>query len=107
MLLNVLKAKLHRLKITHCDINYEGSIFVDRTLLERANILAYEKVDIYNITNGQRFSTYAVPIDDAGIAQINGAAARLVHPGDLVIVCSYCILAPEEAKNHKPHVVLC
>ena len=120
MQLTLLKSKIHRASISHSNIDYEGSIFIDDELLTKAEILPYERVEIYNINNGQRFATYAVPAsaspefqgnfrtpqDYKGYICINGAAARLVQVKDLIIICSYAIYASAEAHNHKPTVVL-
>jgi aspartate 1-decarboxylase len=103
----MFKSKIHRATVTGADLNYEGSITIDRKLLELADILPYEKVDIYNITNGERFSTYVIPGEPgSGEICLNGAAARKVQKGDLVIIVSYCELEEEEIKEFKPTVVL-
>ena len=87
MQLTLLKGKIHRATITQCDLNYEGSISVDAHLLERSGILAHEQVDVLNINNGERFTTYAIPAPaGSGIVGVNGAAARLAQKGDLVIM---------------------
>ncbi|MCR6644264.1 MAG: aspartate 1-decarboxylase [Terricaulis sp.] len=107
MILTLLKAKLHRARVTQTDINYEGSISIDADLLERANILPHEQVDVLNITNGARFTTYAIeaPRGSKTIG-INGAAARLVQRNDQVIIVAYCQMPAEEARNYNPSVVL-
>ena len=103
----MFKSKIHRATVTGADLNYEGSITIDSKLLELADILPYEKVDIYNITNGERFSTYVIPGEPgSGEICLNGAAARKVQKGDLVIIVSYCELEEEEIKEFKPTVVL-
>jgi len=103
----MFKSKIHRATVTGADLNYEGSITIDSKLLELANILPYEKVDIYNITNGERFSTYVIPGEpDSGEICLNGAAARKVQKGDLVIIVSYCELEESELKDFSPIVVL-
>ncbi len=103
----MFKSKIHRATVTGADLNYEGSITIDSDLMKVADILPYEKVDIYNITNGERFSTYVIPGEPgSGEICLNGAAARKVQRGDLVIIVSYCELEEEEAKNHTPTVVL-
>ncbi|MDM7324375.1 MAG: aspartate 1-decarboxylase [Thermus sp.] len=100
-------AKIHRATVTHADLHYVGSVTVDQDLLEAAGILPYEQVDIYDITNGARLTTYALPGErGSGIVQVNGAAAHLVRPGDLVILVAYGIFEEEEAKRLKPTVVL-
>lgn len=107
MILTLLKAKLHRARVTQTDLTYEGSISIDRDLLDRAGILAHEQVDVLNINNGARFTTYAIeaPRGSKTIG-INGAAARLVQPNDEVIIVAYCQLPAEEARNYNPTVVL-
>lgn len=102
----MFKSKIHRATVTDADLNYEGSITIDEDLLEAAGMLPYEKVDIYNITNGARFSTYTI-VGKRGKGEIclNGAAARLVQKGDLVIIVSYAMYNEEELKNYKPVVV--
>ncbi len=103
----MFKSKIHRATVTGADLNYEGSITIDSELMKVADILPYEKVDIYNITNGERFSTYVIPGEPgSGEICLNGAAARKVQKGDLVIIVSYCELEEEEAKSHTPTVVL-
>jgi aspartate 1-decarboxylase len=103
----MFKSKIHRATVTGADLHYEGSITIDSKLLELADILPYEKVDIYNITNGERFSTYVIPGEpESGEICLNGAAARKVQKGDLVIIVSYCELEEEEIKNFQPTVVL-
>ncbi len=106
MLRTMFKAKIHRATVTDADLNYEGSITIDEDLLDASGILPYEKVDIYNITNGARFSTYTI-VGKRGSGEIclNGAAARLVQKGDLVIIVSYGIYDEEELKNYKPVVI--
>jgi aspartate 1-decarboxylase len=105
--LTLLKAKIHRARVTQTDLHYEGSITIDEALLEAAGILPFERVDVLNITNGQRFTTYAIVGGrGSGIIGINGAAARLAQPGDLVIVCSFAQFEAEEAQAHQPEIVL-
>lgn len=106
MLRTMFKAKIHRATVTDADLNYEGSITIDEDLLDASGILPYEKVDIYNITNGARFSTYTI-VGKRGSGEIclNGAAARLVQKGDLIIIVSYGIYSEDELKNYKPVVV--
>lgn len=107
MRLNMLKAKLHRAKVTFCDLDYEGSIAIDQDLLEQAGILPFEQVDIYNITNGERLTTYAIPAARGSKEfGLNGAAARKAAKGDEIIVCSYCSMPAEMARNYQPTVVL-
>ncbi|MGH1407538.1 MAG: aspartate 1-decarboxylase [Rhodomicrobiaceae bacterium] len=107
MQLNMLKAKLHRATVTFCDLDYEGSIAIDQDLLESAGILPFEQVDIYNITNGERLTTYAIPAERGSKEfGLNGAAARKAARGDEIIVCSYCSMPAEQARNYQPVVVL-
>ena len=103
----MFKSKIHRATVTGADLNYEGSITIDSELLRAADILPYEKVDIYNISNGERFSTYVIPGEPgSGEVCLNGAAARKVQKGDLVIIVSYCELSEDEIENFSPTVVL-
>ena len=107
MLLTLLKAKIHRATVTQCDLNYEGSISVDANLLERSGILPHEQVDVLNINNGERFTTYAIPAPaGSGTIGINGAAARLAQKGDLVIIVAYARMEEAEAKSFSPRVLL-
>ena len=107
MILTMLKAKIHRATVTQCDLEYEGSISIDAALLEEAGILPFEQVDVLDISNGARFTTYAIEAPaGSGMIGINGAAARLVHTGDLVIVVAYARMDPAEARTHKPKVLL-
>lgn len=103
----MLKAKLHRAAVTQADLNYEGSISIDRDLLDRAGILPHEQVDVLNINNGARFTTYAIEAPRGSKTfGVNGAAARLVQLGDRIIVVAYAQLPAEEARNYSPTVVL-
>ncbi len=107
MMLTMLKSKIHRATVTQSDLHYEGSITIDRALLKSAEILPYEQVDVLNINNGQRFTTYAIEGEEgSGIIVVNGAAARLVQKGDLVIICAYTHVEKEMARNYKPTVVM-
>ncbi len=105
MIRTMLKSKIHRATVTGSDLNYEGSIAIDTELCKAADLLEFEKVEIYNINNGARFSTYVIP-GRRGEVSLNGAAARMVQPGDLVIIASYVNLPDEEAKDLKPKIVL-
>jgi aspartate 1-decarboxylase len=107
VLVTLMRAKLHRATVTQADLEYEGSIAIDRDLLDRSGILAHEQVDVLNITTGARFTTYAIeaPRGSRTIG-VNGAAARLVQKGDKVIVVAYGQLPLEEARNYAPNVVL-
>ena len=106
MELTLLKGKIHRATVTQCDLHYEGSISVDSALLERAGILNHEQVDVLNITNGNRFTTYALAPAGSGTIGINGAAARLAQKGDLVIIIAYARMAEAEAKTWQPRILL-
>lgn len=107
MLLTMMKAKLHRATVTQADLEYEGSIAIDGDLLAAAGILPHEQVDVLNITNGARFTTYAIEAPRGSrVVGVNGAAARLVQAGDKVIVVAYCQLDASEARNYHPSVVL-
>ncbi len=106
MKLTMLKAKIHRATVTRAHLDYEGSVTIDRTLLEAAGILPYERVEIYNVTRGSRLATYAIEGGaGSGAIEINGAAAHLAGPGDLVILAAYCEMSPEEAPAHRPRLV--
>jgi len=106
MQVSMLKTKIHRARVTQTDLHYEGSITVDRDLLNEAGILPFEQVDVLNINNGQRFTTYAIVGEaGSGVIGINGAAARLAQPDDLVIICAYAYMNPTEAEQHVPKVV--
>ena len=103
----MFKSKLHQMKVTEANLMYEGSITIDEDLLEMANILPYEKVAVVNITNGSRLETYTIPGERGSrVCCMNGAAARLTQVDDRIIVISYAELEPEEAKTHKPTVVV-
>lgn len=106
MLINVLKSKIHRAVVTDADLGYEGSITIDAALLERAGILPYEQVQVVNLNNGARFETYVIE-GEAGSGRIalNGGAARMGLPGDLVIIMSYGMLPEKEAFGYSPRVV--
>ncbi|MER3536765.1 MAG: aspartate 1-decarboxylase [Thermus sp.] len=100
-------AKIHRATVTEANLDYVGSVTVDQDLLEAAGILPYEQVDIYDLTNGARLTTYAIPGErGSGTIGINGAAAHLVKPGDLIILVAYGVFDEEEARALKPTVVL-
>ena len=102
----MLKSKLHRVRATHSELDYEGSCAIDAALLEAADIREYQQIDIYNINNGQRFTTYAISAQrNSGIISVNGAAARKVSPGDLLIIASYAIYNEIELEKHKPQLV--
>ncbi len=102
----VLKSKIHRIKITGADLNYEGSLTLDEDLMERANLVPFEKIEVYNVNNGQRFSTYVIPGERySGQCILNGAAARLGHKGDIIIIASYVNLTDEELNDFKINLV--
>jgi len=107
VILTMMKGKLHRAAVTQCDLHYEGSCSIDMDLLEQAGILPHEQIDIWNVTNGARITTYAIeaPRGSKTIG-VNGAAARLVQSGDKVIIVSYCQMEAELARQHAPSVVL-
>ncbi|MGX2041620.1 aspartate 1-decarboxylase [Methylocaldum sp. MU1018] len=102
----MLKAKLHRGRVTHSELEYEGSCAIDGLLLERSGIREYEQIHIYNVNNGQRFTTYAIRAQDgSGVISVNGAAARLAAPGDIVIICAYVGLNQNELTGYKPTLI--
>jgi len=102
----MLKSKIHRAHVTEANIDYEGSITIDRKLMQEADILPYEQVQVLNVNNGARFTTYAIQGEEgSGVICLNGAAARLAIIGDIVIIISYCHVSDEEAKNITPKVV--
>jgi aspartate 1-decarboxylase len=106
MFIQVFKSKIHRVKVTQADLNYIGSITIDEDLIEAANIMEGERVQIVNNNNGARFETYVIRGErGSGVICLNGAAARLVQVGDVVIIISYAFMTPEEAKDFKPIAV--
>jgi aspartate 1-decarboxylase len=106
MRLNIFKSKIHRATVTHADVAYEGSVSIDADLLAAANILPHEAVHIWNVTNGSRLVTYALAgARGSGTVCVNGAAAHLNRPGDLVILATYADMDPAEARTHVPTVV--
>ncbi|UYW01162.1 aspartate 1-decarboxylase [Flavobacterium agricola] len=106
MQIEILKSKIHRVKVTGADLNYIGSITIDEALLEAANIFEGEKVSIVNINNGERFETYAIPGPrNSGVITLNGPAARKVQKDDIIIIIAYALATMEEAKNFKPSVI--
>ena len=105
MLLTLMKAKIHRALVTQCDMQYEGSISVDQDWLDRVGILPHEQVDVLNINTGGRFTTYAIPAERGSkTIGINGAAARLAQPNDLVIIISYAQMDDAAARTYQPKV---
>jgi aspartate 1-decarboxylase len=106
MVIEVLKSKLHRVTITQANLNYIGSISIDEDLMEAANLIEFEKVQVVNINNGERIETYVIRGErGTGVISLNGAAARKAHIGDIVIIASYAQMDFEEAKKHKPTIV--
>ncbi len=106
MLTTMLKAKLHRARVTHSELEYEGSCAIDGHLLEISGIREYEQIEIYNASNGERFTTYAIRAEDgSGIISVNGAAAHRADPGDIVIICAYVGLNQQELASFKPKLV--
>ncbi|MGG7179176.1 aspartate 1-decarboxylase [Clostridium paraputrificum] len=106
MRVTMLKGKIHRVKVVQAELDYVGSITVDMDLLDAAGILEYEKVQIVDIDNGNRFETYTIAGErGSGLICLNGAAARCVQVGDKIIIMAYCEIDNEEAKEHKPYVV--
>ncbi|HUG98334.1 MAG TPA: aspartate 1-decarboxylase [Gammaproteobacteria bacterium] len=106
MQLTLLKAKLHRACVTHAELDYEGSCAIDSQLLELAGILEYEQIQIYNVTGGERFTTYAIRAEAGSrIISVNGAAAHKARPGDRIIICAYGAMSQQEALLHKPRLV--
>lgn len=106
-MIEMMKSKLHRARVTEANINYIGSITIDEELMEASELIENEKVSIYNITNGMRFDTYVIKGKrNSGEICMNGAAARLVQVDDLIIIISYCILEKEEAKKYKPKIII-
>ena len=102
----MLKGKLHQARVTHAELEYEGSCAIDQDLLDAAGILEYEQIEIYNIDNGERFATYAISGERGSkMISVNGAAAHKASPKDRVIICAYVGMTEEEAKAHKPQLV--
>ena len=102
----MLKSKIHRVTTTHADLHYEGSCAIDENLLEAANILEYESVDIWNVDNGERFSTYAIRAErGSGIISVNGSAARRAAPGDILIIASFALYSEAEIAALSPSLV--
>ena len=102
----MLKCKLHRVTVTHSELEYEGSCAIDTNLMEAAGILEYEQIEIYNITNGERFSTYAIKAEaGSNIISVNGAAAHKANPDDLIIIAAYTSLNEQELETYKPKLV--
>ena len=107
MLQYMLKSKIHRATVIEADLNYEGSLTVDKKLMDAVGLFPYERVNIYNINNGERFDTYVIEgVAGSGMIGLNGAAARKGMVGDLVIIASYALYAPEELPGYKPMIVV-
>lgn len=106
MVRTLLRSKIHRAVVTEANLNYQGSVTIDRDLIDAAGLVPYEKVDILDCNNGSRLSTYVIE-GERGSKEIciNGAAARLVSPGDIVIILCYCQIHEKEIADHKPHIV--
>ena len=106
MQITLLKAKLHKANVTHSELGYEGSCAIDSVLLDAAGIHEYEQIQIYNLNNGERFTTYAIRAEaGTGVISVNGAAAHKADPGDRVIICAYARLAENEVAKFKPTLV--
>ena len=106
MTLSFLKSKLHGAYVTHSELDYDGSCAIDSDILAQASIHEYEKIDIYNVTNGERFTTYTILAQPgSGIISVNGAAAHKASPGDKLVICSYVDIPGEQVKKHKPTLV--
>jgi len=106
MLVHIVKSKIHRVSVTEANLNYIGSITIDQDLMDAANVIANEKVSIVNNNNGARFETYVIPGErGSGVICLNGAAARLVQPGDIVIIMAFAMMEFEEAKTFKPAII--
>ena len=107
MQIQMLKCKIHRAVLTACELNYQGSLSIDRDILDAAGILPYEKILVVNQTNGQRLETYAIEAPRGSREFcLNGAAARLGQPGDMVIIMAFALMSPEEAATHVPRVAV-
>ena len=103
---NMLQAKIHRAKATNTEVGYEGSMAIDQTLMEAADIREFQAIDVYNINNGERFSSYAVSAErDSGTIAVLGSAARRVAVDDLLIICTYSNYSEEEVEKHNPHLI--
>lgn len=107
MLIEMVKSKIHRARLTHCDLDYEGSLEIDVEYLEKCGMLPYEKILVVNATNGERLETYAIPGNrGSGVFRLNGAAAHKGKPGDIVTIMSFAVMSPEEAKGYQPDIVV-
>ncbi len=102
----ILKSKLHRVIVTQADLHYEGSCAIDENLLDAADIREFQQIDIYNVTNGERFATYAIRAErGSGTISVNGAAARKAAAGDLLIICTYAAFSETELAKHEPDLI--
>lgn len=102
----MLKSKLHRVRVTHSELHYEGSCAIDENLLDAADISEYQQIDIYNVTNGERFTTYAIRAQrGSGVISVNGAAAHKADPGDILIIASYAMYTDLELQRFHPQLV--
>ena len=102
----MLRAKLHRVRVTHSELDYEGSIAIDGRLMDAADLHEYERVEVYNVSSGERFSTYAIRAEEnTGIISVMGAAARKAAAGDVVIICAYAVVEEKELAAFKPRLV--
>ena len=106
MLITILKSKIHRVRVTEANLDYVGSITIDENLMDASGIVAGEKVQVVDNTNGARLETYTIPGQrGSGEICMNGAAAHLMHPGDTIIIMAYALMTPEEAKGFKPQII--
>lgn len=106
MTIEILKSKIHRATITEANLHYIGSIGIDEDLMDAANLIEFEKVQVLNINNGERLETYVIRgLRGSGMVSLNGAAARKAAPGDLVIIAAFAQMTPEEARDHTPSIV--
>jgi aspartate 1-decarboxylase len=102
----MLKSKLHRVSATHAELHYEGSCAIDEDLLDAANIREYEQIDIWNVNNGERFTTYALRAErGSGVISVNGSAARRAAPGDILIIASFAVYNESEIARHEPQLI--
>lgn len=102
----MLKSKLHRVSATHAELHYEGSCAIDEDLLDAANIREYEQIDVWNVNNGERFTTYALRAErGSGVISVNGSAARRAAPGDILIIASFASYSESELARHAPHLI--
>ena len=107
MLIEVLKSKIHGARVTECDLDYEGSLAIPEDIIKASGLYVNEKIDVYNVTNGQRFSTYVIKAAEGlGTFMVNGAAAHLCEKGDKIIVVSYAQIYEKEIENHRPKVLI-